>query len=132
MDGFPSALGKVLGSPIARSARTTGVDQLTLITAQLPAVVGGQNQAITNIQPSLTLTYLIAINGIFPSNGGSEDGAPYLGQVFLSANPNAVNNPPQGFLPAQGQLMSIAQNRCTVCHHRHDLRRKWHQHLRPA
>jgi microcystin-dependent protein len=105
----PIGAGQGIGLTNRAIGSTTGVNQLTLTTAQLPTVVGGQNQAITNMQPSLSLTYLIAINGIFPSNGGSEDGAPLVGQVFLSASSNAVSNPPQGFLPAQGQILPIAQ-----------------------
>ena len=105
----PIEVGQGIGLTNRAIGSTTGVNQLTLTMAQLPTVVGGQNQAITNMQPSLTLTYLIAINGIFPSNGGSEDGAPLVGQVFLSASSNAVSNPPQGFLPAQGQVLPIAQ-----------------------
>ena len=106
----PIGAGQGLGLTNRMIGTTTGVDQLTMTIAQLPAAVGGQNQAVTNLQPSLTLTYLIAVYGIFPSNGGSEDGLlPYRTSVSVG-QPSAVNSPPQGFLPAQGQLMSIAQN----------------------
>jgi microcystin-dependent protein len=101
----------------------TGVEQVTLTTAQLPqhehslpgttdltGLTGG-GQPHTNIQPSLGLTYEIAINGIFPfQGGGSCLGAACLGEIRAFAfNPNFLGNL-QGWLPADGRLLSIVQN----------------------
>lgn len=58
-------------------------------------------------QPGLGLRYVIALQGVFPSQGGggAED-EPLLGQVNLFAG----NFAPSGWAFCEGQLLSIAQN----------------------
>lgn len=70
-------------------------------------IVGG-GQPHENVQPSLGLNYLIATQGIFPSNDLAfpQDGTPILGQVTLFAG----NFEPQGWEFADGELLPIAQN----------------------
>ena len=97
-----------------------GAQNQTLTVSQLPAhdhtlsgggatgVTGG-GQPFDNRQPSLGLNYLIALQGIYPVQGGGgvpTDGTPLLGQVSLFAG----NFAPSGFALAQGQLLPINQN----------------------
>jgi len=56
-----------------------------------------------NMQPSLTLNYICAMQGLYPSRNWS---SPTLGQVSLFAG----NFAPQGWALCQGQLLSISQN----------------------
>jgi len=76
--------------------------------ANLPVSAGGGGQPIDNHEPSLALNYLISIAGIFPSSsgGGVDPTQQYLGEVVAFAGTFA----PRGWAPAQGQLLSIAQN----------------------
>ena len=59
----------------------------------------GSSQPQTNMQPTLALQYLIAVEGLFP---GFAD--PFLGEIGLFAG----NFAPGGWLPADGQLLPIA------------------------
>jgi len=106
------------GTGAGLSTQTLGVNTgsaaVTLTTAQLPAhdhtlsaggVTGatGGNQPIDNMQPSLPLTRVIATEGVYPVPGA---GAAFLGQVATFAG----NFAPGGWMAANGQLLSIAQN----------------------
>lgn len=59
--------------------------------------------ADSNMQPSLGLNYICALQGIYPSRNWSE---PTLAQVSLFAG----NFPPRGWAFCSGQLLPIAQN----------------------
>src|SRR5262245_37404052 len=76
--------------------------------ANLPVSAGGGGQPIDNHEPSLALTYLISLTGLFPSqsSGGVDPTQQYLGEVVAFAGGFA----PRGWALAQGQLLSIAQN----------------------
>ena len=99
---------------------TFGQELMPLTTGQLPAhdhtllgggvtgVTGG-NLPVSNVQPSLALNYLIATRGIFPPRGGGggfDTDIPTLGQITEFAG----NFAPGGWMFANGQLLSIAQN----------------------
>ncbi len=85
-----------------------GEAQATLSNANLPASVGGSGQPIDNHQPSLALTYLIALQGIFPSpdSAGVDPTQQYLGEIVAFAG----NFAPAGWAKAEGQLLPINQN----------------------
>lgn len=98
--------------------QTTGAAQSTLTQAQLPAhahslplpgpdtgTTGG-GQPVSNMQPSLGLNYVIAMQGVFPSQGSGTGGQTFLGQVGLFAGSFA----PGGWAFADGQLLPISQN----------------------
>jgi len=75
------------------------------------AVTGttGDSAAHENMQPSLGLNYIIALEGIYPSqngDGGASGYQPFLGEISLFAGPFA----PQGWSFANGQLLPINQN----------------------
>jgi microcystin-dependent protein/Ca2+-binding RTX toxin-like protein len=88
-----------------------GVEELTLTQANLPVAMGGSGQPIANQGPSLGITYLVAMQGIFPSqsfgglSGGLGDPA-VLGEIVMFAG----NNPPTGYAVADGRLLQINQN----------------------
>jgi microcystin-dependent protein len=55
-----------------------------------------------NMQPFTAINYIIALQGIFPSQNSSN---PYIGEIFLFAG----NFAPAGFALCNGQLLPIAQ-----------------------
>lgn len=96
-----------------------GSETVTLLTPQLPPhahdlpLVGditglaGGGMGVDNLQPSLTLNYIIALWGVYPPrDGGSTGDEPFIGQVSLFAG----NFAPRGWAFANGSLLSIAQN----------------------
>ena len=59
------------------------------------------------MQPSLTINYIIALTGVFPSpNGGQSGGDAIIGEIRIFAG----NFVPGGWAFCNGQLMSISQN----------------------
>lgn len=63
--------------------------------------------AITNMQPSLGISYIIALYGVFPSPSKSVKGTdPYVGEIAMFAG----NFAPNGWAFCNGQLLSIASN----------------------
>jgi microcystin-dependent protein len=58
---------------------------------------------VSNMQPSLGITYIIATSGIFPARSGIE---PYLGEIEMVG----FNFAPLGWALCNGQTLSIAQN----------------------
>ena len=98
--------------------QTDGTATVTLTQAQLPAhqhtlappslltgVTGG-NQPFSTIQPSLGLNYVIATDGVFPSEGSGGAANTFLGQVGLFAG----NFAPAGWAFTNGQLLPISEN----------------------
>ena len=89
----PDPLGEVLGAETIRLTNT-----------QAPPF----SVPIDNRQPSLALNYLIALDGIFPSQGsGAPDQfTPFVGEIISFAG----NFAPSGYALCAGQIMSIATN----------------------
>jgi microcystin-dependent protein len=83
-----------------------GASSVTLTRPQLPSHLGGTSQAFDNYQPSLPVTYMICVAGIFPSRDGGGAAHDIMGEVM----PFAGNFVPRDYLPADGRLLSIAQN----------------------
>ena len=87
-----------------------GQGSVSLTNAYLPASMGGGGQPIDNREPSLVMNYIIALQGIFPSqpgpNGGMHELEPTLGEVVAFAG----NFAPNGWALCQGQLLPINQN----------------------
>jgi microcystin-dependent protein len=83
----------------------TGSETVTLSASQIPtSTMNGQ--PFDNMQPSLPMTALIATSGVFASEGGGIGSATFLGQIANFAG----NFVPDGWMPADGQLLSISQN----------------------
>src|SRR5262249_17942098 len=68
--------------------------------------LAGGGQPFNNLQPSLTLHYMIALQGEFPTPGGDIGNANFLGQLALFAG----NFAPNGWAFCDGQLMPVSQN----------------------
>jgi microcystin-dependent protein len=83
-----------------------GTSSVTLTLPELPPDLGGTSQAFSNYQPSLPVTYMICVNGIFPSQGGGGGTHDMIGEVM----PFAGNFVPTDYLPADGRLLPINQN----------------------
>src|SRR5262245_53733474 len=80
-----------------------GTSNVTLTLPELPPDLGGTSQPFDNYQPSLPVTYMICVQGNSPFSGGKHD---LIGEVM----PFAGNFVPTDYLPADGRLLSIAQN----------------------
>ncbi|ARN81153.1 phage tail protein [Methylocystis bryophila] len=83
----------------------SGSATITFNASNLPSNPGGA-QPFDNRQPSLPLTPLIAVNGGFPTSGGSSASTGFLGQVAYFTG----NYTPGGWAVANGQILSIQQN----------------------
>jgi microcystin-dependent protein len=83
-----------------------GVSSVTLTRSQLPSHLGGTSEAFSNYQPSLPVTYMICVTGIYPSRDGGGAAHDIMGEVM----PFAGNFVPRDYLPADGRLLSISQN----------------------
>ncbi len=89
-----------------------GQDSTTLTNFNLTSPIGFSSD-FSNYQPSVTLHYLIALNGIFPFQGGSTSAdTPYLGEVIAYAGDgnDLTDMLSHGWVECHGQLLSIAQN----------------------
>ncbi|HTW69754.1 MAG TPA: tail fiber protein [Acetobacteraceae bacterium] len=106
----PGLIAQALG-------QTAGAQDTTLTVANLPpqrlmlangttSVVAG-GMPVDLQQPSLALHYIVAVQGLFPTEGSIlAAGAPFLGEISLFAGTVA----PAGWEFADGQLLSIASN----------------------
>jgi len=106
----PGLIAQALG-------QTAGAENTTLTVANLPpqpltlangttAVVGG-GTPFSLQQPSQALQYIIAVQGLFPSQTSVlATGAPFLGEISLFAGSVA----PAGWEFADGQLLAIDSN----------------------
>jgi microcystin-dependent protein/glycosyltransferase involved in cell wall biosynthesis len=108
---LPDLRGRdIIGASSSHPTGTSfGQASVSLTNAQVPTSPGGSAQPFDNEQPSLAMTYLIALQGIFPSRdggGGVDPNIPYLGQVVAFAG----NFAPKGWAVASGQLLPINQN----------------------
>ena len=83
----------------------TGVTSTTLTVANLPTSYGGKATTIDNEQPSLGVTYMIAVNGVYPSQGGDTASNDMVGEVVAFTGNYAA----LGFMACDGQLLSISQ-----------------------
>src|SRR5919201_4918930 len=59
-----------------------GVSSVTLTRQQLPSHLGGTSQAFSNYQPSLPVTYMICVSGIYPSRDGGGAAHDLMGEVM--------------------------------------------------
>jgi len=79
------------------------LEDRTVLDSTLP--VGG-GQPINMSQPSLALSYIISVSGVFPPRDGSvAQDEPYVGEVLLFAG----NFAPEGWDFCNGQLLPIDQ-----------------------
>jgi microcystin-dependent protein/Ca2+-binding RTX toxin-like protein len=78
-----------------------------LSAAQLPTNLGGSSQPFDNREPSLAMSYLIALSGIYPTPDSQADStAPFLGEITAFAG----GYEPSGFAFCDGRLLQISAN----------------------
>jgi microcystin-dependent protein len=105
---LPNLLGRVaVGATTANPVGTQFGEAGTILTTpQLPP--GGT--PVNNVQPSLSVNYIIATQGIFPSQGGTSGGfsqtTATLGQIVAFAG----NYAPAGWAFANGQTLLDTSN----------------------
>src|ERR1051326_296160 len=78
--------------------------------------ITGNDQPVENRQPTLALTYIIALEGIFPSDGGTagtpnqtsppDRTTPFIGEIRVVS----FNFAPKGYALCEGQVLPINQN----------------------
>ncbi|CAF1195828.1 unnamed protein product [Rotaria sp. Silwood1] len=95
-----------------------GSQQVTLTTNQMPAHAHsipnsidftgftGGSQPFLNIQPSLSMNYLICISGIYPSPSSTIQQLPFIGQIV----PYTGSFIPNNWTLADGSLLPIQTN----------------------
>jgi microcystin-dependent protein len=104
----PGLTDRPLASSLGEPSHTLTPDELPAHTHALPGggftdPVGG-GQPHENMQPSLALNYIIALNGLVPSATASNDGFAIMGEVSLFAG----NFAPAGWAIAAGQILPIS------------------------
>ncbi len=77
-------------------------DGTNWVAAGLVLANTGSNQSFSIIQPSLTLVYCIAIEGLYPSQSAVE---PYIGEIAIYP----YNHVPQDWLECNGALLQTNQ-----------------------
>lgn len=107
--------GQGAGLAYQTVGQQSGSASVTLTSSQLPehthGLAGGSltgsaggGQGFDNLQPTLAVQPLIAVNGTFPGRGGDGDAsATFIGQVANFAG----NFAPGGWMVADGSLLSI-------------------------
>ena len=84
-----------------------GQKNVSLVNGQAPTPLGGPVAPFDNRQPSLAMQYVIALQGIFPTQGGAQDAStPFLGQIVSFAG----NFVPSGWALCDGSILAISQN----------------------
>ena len=89
------------GDPNVTLGQPSGADSVTLTMQNMPTRLGGLGQPINNDQPSLAVNYAIDVAGAYPGGAATD----VLGEVV----PFLGNSAPNGFMLAEGQLLSISQ-----------------------
>lgn len=87
-----------------------GTETTTFGPAQLPNAFAGGGGAVANSQPFVAMNFMIALQGIFPSQGGGGSAdyeTPFLGEIIAYAGPAQSLT---GWARCEGQLLPIAQN----------------------
>ena len=109
---LPDLRGRnIIGASAADPIGTVvGQDNVTLTNGQTPSGPGPAGVPFDNRQPSLAMEYLIALQGIFPSQppfSGLPDGTtPFLGQIVSFAGTFV----PGGWALCDGSLLQINTN----------------------
>jgi microcystin-dependent protein len=93
---------------VAGPVRTTELMVTTGSAYDVLKKTSGDHTAFSKGHGGLGMNYIIAINGLFPPNGGTATGYNdvIIGEVRLFAG----NYAPSGFMFCQGQLLPVAGN----------------------
>ncbi len=109
----PGLTNRQLGQNVGAESVALSAAELAPHSHSLPMVGGttglaGTGAVHSNMQPSLGLNYIIALDGIFPSPSGAGAGSggggqPYFGEIILFAGSSA----PSGWAFADGSVLPI-------------------------
>ncbi|MGJ4931283.1 tail fiber protein [Bradyrhizobium sp. HKCCYLS2038] len=100
-------IGAGNGSSTLPPGTSGGTDTISLAPTNLGPPQGGA-LPISNDQPTVALSYLIAYEGVFPSSGGEPDpNTPFIGEIMAFAG--RPNNIPHGWILADGRTLPINQ-----------------------
>jgi microcystin-dependent protein len=85
-----------------------GLPDVTLNSNQMPTQMGGGGQPFNNVDPSLSLNYIICLWGNYPSTqtGSFDSSSPVLSEITAVA----FTGIPRGWALCAGQLLPISQN----------------------
>jgi microcystin-dependent protein len=96
----PLLPGQVFGNPLSQlTLASLPEHRHTLGDGSMLTTYAGQGQPLSKLSPSMPLTYMIAVQGYFPS----VIAFPMIGMVRLFAG----NFAPAGWLPADGRLLDV-------------------------
>ena len=95
------------GNPSAGDIQGNPSNAVLLTQQQLPASLGGESAPISNEQYGLGTQYVIQTSGLFPF--GATPTLSTIGMVYATAISTRGQNAPDGFMPADGRLLSVAQ-----------------------
>jgi microcystin-dependent protein len=100
----PRSTGEVFGSEtVTLTTQLIASHQHALLNGTQTSATGG-SQPHNTLQPSLVITYGIAVDGIYPGSG-MDDTLGYIGEIIMFAG----NFAPGGYLPCDGRLLPISQ-----------------------
>ena len=99
-----------VGQQIGSSTITLTSNQMSAHSHTIPSStdltgISGASQPFDNIQPSLSMNYIICINGVYPSFDSDLEAIPFLGQII----PYVANSVPDDWHLADGTTLSISQ-----------------------
>ncbi len=104
---LPNLNGRQLtGSDDGTVGTLSGSATSSFLAQNYPTSIGGAALPLNEDGPSLEARYFIATQGIFPPRDGGGTSLAFLGSIVKAA----YNGTPGGYLPCEGQLLSIAQN----------------------
>ncbi len=106
--GVPNLVGLATVGANNFPGVASGSPSVALTVPQLPPPAGS-GQPFSNLQPSLTLTPLIAISGPFPSMS-TTNGPAFVGQIAYYAGSLGVSDQflPNGWAVADGSVLTFA------------------------
>jgi microcystin-dependent protein len=113
----PIGMGNGAGLTPRSLGESLGEEETSLTLNQLPShthfIPGGEftgftggSQPYSEMQPSLTLNYIIATSGVYPSRSADIGNSTTLGEIALFAG----NFAPTGWALCNGQILSIGDN----------------------
>ena len=100
----PRVIGETIGDEtVTLTTPMIASHQHALLNGTQTTATGG-SQPHSTLQPSLAVTYGIAVEGIYPGSG-MDDTIGYIGEIIIFGG----NFAPGGYLPCDGRLLPISQ-----------------------
>jgi len=102
---FGSATGTLTIQNLPSHNHTVGGNGGAPVNAPTGFTGAAPPVAVSFEQPSLAISYYIAVSGVYPGSNTMSDQLGYIGEVIAMAN----NYVPAGYLACSGQLLPIAE-----------------------